>query len=118
VSSQWRLDGGHAVQVAYSAADALQALDGFAPAVVISEVVLPHKNGCDLARLLRQRDREVLLVALTGLGRDADRDRCREAGFDLHFTKPADPLELQKVLRQKATAGGPFVEQSSANPIG
>jgi CheY-like chemotaxis protein len=38
------------------------------------------------------------LVAVTGWGRDADRERSREAGFDLHLVKPVDPAELARAL--------------------
>ncbi|MGZ5187734.1 MAG: hybrid sensor histidine kinase/response regulator, partial [Caldimonas sp.] len=34
------------------------------------------------------------LIALTGYGQPADRERARDAGFDHHLTKPADPDEL------------------------
>ena len=31
------------------------------------------------------------LVAVTGMGRQEDHARSRDAGFDSHLTKPADP---------------------------
>jgi DNA-binding response OmpR family regulator len=37
---------------------------------------------------------------VTGYGRAEDLIRSREAGIDLHFVKPADPGELQAVLRK------------------
>jgi CheY-like chemotaxis protein len=37
----------------------------------------------------------VRLLALTGYGSDEDRRRTRQAGFDVHLTKPADPEELR-----------------------
>ena len=39
-----------------------------------------------------------LLVAVSGYGRDQDRAQALQAGFDLHFTKPADPEQLLQVL--------------------
>ena len=38
------------------------------------------------------------LVAPSGFGRDADRRGRREAGFDRHLTKPADPDVLRGLL--------------------
>ena len=38
------------------------------------------------------------LIALTGYGRDSDRQRTQEAGFDLHLVKPVEPLELKRLL--------------------
>ena len=38
------------------------------------------------------------LRALTGYGTDADRQKTRDAGFDLHLAKPVDPAELERLL--------------------
>jgi len=40
------------------------------------------------------------LIAATGYGQDADRQRSEEAGFDYHLVKPIDPEKLQSVLEQ------------------
>ena len=40
------------------------------------------------------------LIALTGYGQEEDRRRAREAGFDEHLTKPADPVMLLALLRE------------------
>ena len=39
------------------------------------------------------------LVALTGYGRDTDRDEAIAAGFDCHLVKPVDPEVLAQVLK-------------------
>jgi CheY-like chemotaxis protein len=39
-----------------------------------------------------------LLVAITGYGRDEDRLRAREAGFDHHLVKPLDLDALESLL--------------------
>jgi two-component system CheB/CheR fusion protein len=53
---------------------------------------LPGITGFDVARILRDRPsgQNLLLVAVSGYGREEDRRRCRECGFDHHFTKPVD----------------------------
>jgi CheY-like chemotaxis protein len=38
------------------------------------------------------------LVALTGYGTEADRERTRAAGFDVHLAKPVDPLAVESLL--------------------
>ena len=45
--------------------------------------------------------RGAFLVALTGYGRPEDRELAREAGFDLHLTKPVDIDVLMKLLRRE-----------------
>jgi CheY-like chemotaxis protein len=46
----------------------------------------------------------MVLVALTGYGRDEDRDEARRAGFDHHMTKPVDIDQLLALLNAVAPA--------------
>jgi CheY-like chemotaxis protein len=68
--------------------------------VILLDIGLPGLNGYEVARRLRSRLelRDVRLVALTGWGQAADRERSREAGFDMHLVKPVDPAELLRIL--------------------
>ena len=61
---------------------------------------MPDMNGYDLACQIRERPeyRDVVLIALTGWGRDGDRRRAREAGFDHHVGKPADAAALLALM--------------------
>ncbi len=91
---------GHEVHVAYDGRAALEAAQRHAPEVVFLDIGLPHLDGFEVARRLRQRPelKAARLVAITGYGREEDRRRSREAGFDLHLTKPVDPTDLQPLL--------------------
>jgi hypothetical protein len=40
----------------------------------------------------------MVLVALTGWGQREDRRRSKDAGFDHHLVKPADPVVVEKLL--------------------
>jgi CheY-like chemotaxis protein len=40
----------------------------------------------------------VMLIALTGWGQPADRQRSAEAGFDLHLVKPIDLFEISDLI--------------------
>jgi CheY-like chemotaxis protein len=58
-------------------------------------------DGYQVAAALR-RDPDTAsakLIAVTGYGRDEDRRKSKEAGFDLHLTKPVDPAQLRRVLQ-------------------
>jgi CheY-like chemotaxis protein len=60
-----------------------------------------------VARRLREREGggQVVLAAVTGYGREEDRRRAREAGFDYHLLKPVDPGDLKELLAVSAGAG-------------
>ncbi len=66
--------------------------------VVFLDLGMPGMDGCETGRRLRaEHGRSLLLVALTGYGRDEDRARSREAGFDHHLVKPIS-IELLRDL--------------------
>lgn len=92
---------GHQVCVVHDAESALAVIDEFAPDAALLDIGLPGIDGYELARRLRgdERSRQVRLVALTGWGQEADRDRAEAAGFDEHLTKPAEPDRVLAALR-------------------
>ncbi|MHB1560221.1 MAG: PAS domain S-box protein [Isosphaeraceae bacterium] len=92
---------GHEVVVAHDARQALNAIDSFRAELVLCDLGLPGDlNGYDLARILRRKPETSAssLVALSGYGREEDRRRAREAGFDLHLTKPVDFVRLREII--------------------
>ena len=90
---------GYSVRIAYDGPDAIEAADEFQPEVALLDIGLPRLSGYDIARHVREkRGEEVLLVAITGWGQEDDRRKAREAGFDHHFTKPADFDVLIKLI--------------------
>jgi signal transduction histidine kinase/DNA-binding response OmpR family regulator len=100
--------GGHAVSQAHDGPAALEEARSFRPDVVVLDIGLPGMDGYEVARCLRGEPatRDVILVALTGYGRDEDMVRSREVGFDYHFVKPVDFEALHEVLGSvRATAG-------------
>jgi len=75
------------------APDGRQALavgETFRPDVVLMDISMPNMNGYEAARRLREQPwgRSVVLIALTGWGRQADIEAARQAGFDGHLLKP------------------------------
>lgn len=104
---------GYEVDCAYDGEQALSRAEAFRPEVVLLDLGLPRFSGYEVARRLRAEPSgaSMLLVAVSGYGRERDRQAAREAGFDLHLTKPADPDEVLRVLSQRRALHG-------AGPIG
>jgi signal transduction histidine kinase/ActR/RegA family two-component response regulator len=92
--------GEHLVSTYYDAGSALEWAAFERPDVFILDIGLPDMNGYELARRLRAMPQfaTTLLIALTGYGQLADKVRAREAGFDLHIAKPAEPEEVLAAL--------------------
>jgi CheY-like chemotaxis protein len=91
---------GFIVETAHDAPSALRCAERLQPDVALLDVGLPVMNGYELAQQLRasRRGSELRLIALTGYGQEADRERAYHAGFDRHFVKPIDLGELWRLL--------------------
>ena len=94
---------GYRVCFASSGPRALEALASFTPDAAVLDIGLPVMDGYELARRLREQLPDIRLVALTGYGQPNDRDRAREAGFDVHLVKPVSiegvTQALERLLR-------------------
>ncbi|MFN0196858.1 MAG: PAS domain S-box protein [Planctomycetaceae bacterium] len=91
---------GHDVRTAHDGPAALEATLDYRPHVVLLDIGLPGMNGLEVARRLRLHPElgNMVLVAMTGYGQAADRQRSREAGFDHHLVKPADFEQVRELL--------------------
>jgi signal transduction histidine kinase/DNA-binding response OmpR family regulator len=97
-----RMDG-HEVRTAHDGRAALSLAGEFRPEAVILDIGLPQLDGYEVARRLAAgRGPRPLLIAVTGFGEERDRARSREAGFDAHLTKPADPVAIRELLQGRA----------------
>jgi CheY-like chemotaxis protein len=92
---------GHPAEVAFDGTAGLAAARRLPPDVVLCDIGLPGAlDGYAVARAFRADPalRAAFLIALTGYGREEDRRRALEAGFDTHLTKPADLDDLRRLL--------------------
>jgi CheY-like chemotaxis protein len=92
---------GYAVETSFDGDDALEIAKRFSPDACIVDIKMPGMDGYELGRRLRElsRAQPPLLVTVTAYCDGEHLDRAVDAGFDLHFTKPADPGELVDQLR-------------------
>jgi len=88
------------VHVAYDGQSALAAAAADAPDVVLCDLGLPDMSGHTLAGLLRQLPamRHAVLVAISGLTREVDVARAKDAGFDEHLAKPPQLDQLFRII--------------------
>ncbi len=91
---------GHEIQTAHDGLAAYEAAETFQPAVVLLDIGLPHLNGYEVARKIRQQPwgESMILIALTGWGQDDDRQKSAAAGFNAHLVKPVEFATLKSLL--------------------
>ncbi len=100
---------GHQVALAYTGESGVTVAAEFQPDVVLCDIGLSSgMDGFAVARALRAQGVSAYLVAVTGQDGEAVGPRAREAGFDLHLTKPLEPGMLRPLLAQlPAHTGAP-----------
>jgi signal transduction histidine kinase len=94
---------GHLVSAARDAHAGLEAAAAGSPNIAVVDIGLPGMDGYQFARAMRERlGSGVRLIALTGYGTEADRQRSAEAGFDAHLIKPVDIDRLLALITEAA----------------
>jgi PAS domain S-box-containing protein len=97
---------GHEVQTAFSGEEAVTQAATFRPDVIFMDLGMPTVDGYEATRRIRALDANLrpTIIALTGWGQPADRQRASDAGMDGHLVKPADPALLRQVINHRQGA--------------
>ena len=95
-------EAGHLVRMAHTGPTALAAALDFRPDVMLLDIGLPELDGFEVAKRIRQEPLldDIVLVAMTGYGQAAGRQRMQEARFDHYLVKPADFEKLRQILAE------------------
>jgi CheY-like chemotaxis protein len=72
------------------------------PALVVSDIAMPDKDGFELLQEIRSLDLsgKVPVIAITGLSRPLDQMRAPAAGFDALLLKPFTPDALVRAISE------------------
>jgi len=105
------------VTTASCARDAIEALAREIPHLLISDIGMPGEDGWTLIRRVRglsDRRAAVPAIALTAYARTEDRIKAIQAGFQMHLSKPVEPLELvamvKSLTRRSAENADPSIQ--------
>ncbi len=104
-----------------SATEALEIFRHVIPDVLVTDIAMPHENGCwlleEIRKLPADRGGRISALAITAYGAVFDRAQALEAGFDEYVAKPVDPWDLSRIIATSAgrTRGtSPEVGRTSA----
>lgn len=91
---------GHNVRTARDGPTALAVCRSDRPDAVLLDIGLPGMSGLDVAKQLRDEfgDATPPLIAVTGYGRQTDREQSAAAGIAVHLVKPFDWAEMNSIL--------------------
>ena len=94
---------GHETRVVHDGTDALNAALEFRPDIVLLDLGMPGLDGYEVAKRLRasKKNKSMRIIAVTGWGQEADRQKTQEAGFDSHLVKPVDRTTLVQAIGER-----------------
>jgi len=89
-------------RVCYTGLQCLACVEEFQPQIVLLDLGMPEIDGFEVAERIRESASasRPVLVALTGYGRQVDRERTARAGFALHLLKPALAGDIKTAIEQ------------------
>lgn len=107
-------DGDYEVVAVNNGAKAIQKLAEMRPDVILSDIIMPEKNGYEVCEFVKSHPeyRSIPVVLLTGTFEPFDPDRADKAGCDAVVTKPFESQSLiHKVdeLIQQAQSSAPTI---------
>ncbi|HEX6572097.1 MAG TPA: response regulator, partial [Steroidobacteraceae bacterium] len=89
---------GHEVHEAASGPEGVEMAVSLKPDVVLLDIGLPGLDGYQVAERIHAAGDGPRLIAITGYGQPADRERARNAGIEGYLVKPIDVAELARLL--------------------
>lgn len=97
---------GFDVVTAVDGRDCLEKVAQVAPDVITLDVMMPRLDGWVTATQLRRNPEtaHIKVVLITARAQEDDRARSEQIGVDAYLTKPFDPAEMIRVIRELAGA--------------
>jgi signal transduction histidine kinase len=92
---------GHEVAIARDGSVGVSEAITMQPDFILVDIGLPTIDGYEVAEAVHHHPQtaSIPLIAVSGFGRDVDRERSARAGFCMHLVKPVDPQILSEVLQ-------------------
>ncbi|MEZ4727748.1 MAG: response regulator [Caldilineaceae bacterium] len=96
---------GYTVDVARTGDEALTKIAGFAPDLILLDVMLPGMNGFDICQRIRQTPawQHMKVVMLTAKGREVEITKGLALGADAYITKPFSTKALLAEVESQLT---------------
>jgi len=98
---------GYEVAIAADGNETLEKIKTWQPDLVILDVMMPHRNGREVLRLLRSKGNWTPIILLTQVGSSSERAVALEEGADDYLNKPFDPQELVARIRSVLRRANP-----------
>lgn len=93
---------GYEVHLARDGQEAIEAIEQYRPALVLLDVMMPHKTGFEVCEAVRARSEldGTLILMLTAKGRETDIAKGLALGANAYMTKPFSTQELTRKVAE------------------
>jgi DNA-binding NtrC family response regulator len=91
-------DDAHVVETASGSLEGLRKVDGGGFDLVVLDIKMPHKDGIEVLRDIKEKHPEVEVIMVTGLSEVQTAVKAMKLGAFDYLSKPFDPDELQHVV--------------------
>ena len=93
---------GFDVILASNGVEALEQLNKYKPKFMILDVMMPKKNGYEVAKEIRKNDefKDLYILILTAKGQSVDESDAINAGANNYMTKPFDDDKILQIIRE------------------
>jgi two-component system CheB/CheR fusion protein len=95
---------GAEARCAFSGEEGLEVARTWQPHVALIDIALPDMAGFEVAKRLKKRSKQTLLIAVTGFGDQATKEKTVQAGFAEHLVKPIDHDKLHALIARHVPA--------------
>jgi signal transduction histidine kinase/DNA-binding LytR/AlgR family response regulator len=113
---------GYACDLAVNGREALEAIDRQPYDLVFMDMMMPEMDGLAATRAIRERQKDaaahpnyqsrILIIAMTALAQQSDRENCLAAGMDDYLAKPIRPADVRGAIERWA----PQIQPAAAQP--
>jgi DNA-binding NarL/FixJ family response regulator len=113
------IDSQQDMQVVAEAADgnaALERADAVKPDIVVMDISMPGMNGLTATRMLKERQPQVTIVALTRHEDEAYLEELLRAGASAYILKQSAPADFLQAIRAVA-AGGIYLDPAMTSRV-
>lgn len=83
---------GYVTQLAHDGEEALVAIDGFKPSLMILDIVMPKLDGFGVLEEVRRRKLDIPILVVSSLGQPEDEKRVLALGAKEYLPKSVTPL--------------------------
>ncbi len=100
----WAMEAaGYEAKAAFNSFDAMGIINFYTPDIVLSDINMPHINGYELCKLLRDDPilKNALFIAQTGWNSESRKKLSKLAGFHHHLVKPIDIEILLRIIHKE-----------------